>query len=145
MSFNPYNTGQYNSTPLSVSSGATAPVAIDTNANQLVRPAAPKTAQYSTAAINFSSSGSNTVIAGSGSQTIRVFKIQFTVNGATNVYFLDSTPTTFSGTYVLTGNGSSFSDWANGEPLFVTAAGKGFQINSSAAVSVQGEIWYTQS
>ena len=110
------------------------------------RPQAPTTAIWSHAIINVSAaSGTQTLIASSGTTTIRVMKVQFTTTAATNVYFLDSTPTTLSGTYVMTGNGSSFADFGNGEPLWVGAAGKAFQINLSATATLGGDIWYSQS
>jgi len=114
-------------------------------ANATTIPGNPISSNYSTAVINFSSSGDNTIIAGVSSQTIRVYKIQFTVAGATNVKFGDTTVTYTSGAYVLTGNGSVYSDWMNGELVDKTASGKGYLINSSNAVSVQGKVWYTQS
>jgi hypothetical protein len=111
-----------------------------------VRPQAPTTALWTHAIIAVSAaSGTQSLIAGSGSTTIRVMKIQFTTNAATNIYFLDSTPTTLSGTYVLTGNGSSFADFGNGEPLWVSGSGKAFEINLSATATLGGDIWYTQS
>jgi hypothetical protein len=67
------------------------------------------------------------------------------VAGATNVKFGDTTVTYLSGAYVLTINGSAYSDWMSGEPIHVTATGKELLINSSAAVSVQGQLWYSIS
>ena len=111
-----------------------------------VRPQAPTTALWSHAIITVSAaSGTQSLIAGVVGQTIRVMKIQFTTDAATNTYFLDSTPTTLSGTYVLTGNGSSFADFGNGEPLWIGASGKAFEINLSATATLGGDIWFTQS
>lgn len=110
------------------------------------RPAAPTTAKWSHAIIAVSAAtGVQTLVGLVAGQTIRVMKIQFTTDKATNITFLDSTPTNLSGTYVLTGNGSSFSDNGDGEPLWVGAVGKSFQVNLSGTVTLGGDIWYTQS
>jgi hypothetical protein len=111
------------------------------------RPGAPTTGLWTSAVITFSSSGDNTIIAGSGSTTIRIMRIFFVnSNGttATNVTFKDSTPTSLSGAFLLN-SGGSFNGSPSGEPLFVTASGKGFVINSSAAVQISGTVWYTQT
>ena len=111
------------------------------------RPAAPATAKWSHAIITVSAAtGTQTLITAVGGQTIRVMKVQFTTNKATNINFLDSTPTNLSGTYILNGSGSSYADSGDGEPLWIGAVGKSFQINiSAAAVTLGGDIWYTQS
>lgn len=110
-------------------------------------PGAPTTSLYSHAAISFSASGDNVVIAGVGGQTIRVYRIFF-VNAdgstTTNVTIKDSTPTSFTGAFPLVPNGS-FSGDGQGDPPWTTATGKGFVINSSAAVQISGEVWYTVS
>ena len=111
------------------------------------KPAAPSTAVWTQASISFSSSGDNTVVAGSGSTTIRIMRLSF-VNSdtttATSITIKDSTPTSFSGAFRLV-SGGSFGGDSEGEPLYVTASGKGFVINSSAAVQISGTVWYTQS
>lgn len=119
----------------------------DTTGAILDRPAAPTTAKWSQAAITFNSSGANTIVAGVGGQTIRIMRIFFVNSDAatsTNITMLDSTPTNFSGAFLLQ-SGGSFNGSPSGEPLYVTAVGKGFQINSSAAVQISGTVWYTIS
>jgi hypothetical protein len=111
------------------------------------RPAAPTTAAWSQAAITFNTSGDQTIVAGSGSTTVRIMRIFFVNSDAatsTNITFKDSTPTSLSGAFLMQ-SGASFNGTPSGEPLFVTASGKGFVINSSAAVQVSGTVWYTQS
>lgn len=131
-------------TGLTVGSQNAASVAIvDASGNQITTFGAASTV-YTKAFGNLSASGTSTLIALSGSTVITVYKINITVAGATNIYFLDSTPTTKSAVYILTGNGSSYGDFANGSPLWTGAAGKGFQINSSVAVGINWEAWYTQ-
>lgn len=110
------------------------------------RPAAPTTAKYSHAIITVSAAtGTQTLIAAVGGQTIRIMKIQFTTDKATDFSFLDSTPTTLSGTYKLTGNGSSFSDFGSGEPLWIGAVGKSFQLSLTGTVTLGGDVWFTQT
>jgi hypothetical protein len=110
-------------------------------------PAAPTTSLYTQAAISFNASGANTVVAGSSGKTIRIYRIFF-VNAdgstTTQITIKDSTPTSFSGAFPLIPAGS-FSGDGNGDPLFITASGKGFVINSSAAVQISGTVWYTIS
>jgi hypothetical protein len=113
----------------------------------LDRPASPTTAGWSQAAISFSSSGDNTIVAGVGGQTIRIMRIFFVnsdPSASTNITIKDSTPTSFSGAFALSAS-SSFNGTPSGEPLFITGSGKGFQINNSAAVQISGTVWYTQS
>lgn len=113
----------------------------------LMTPGAPTVSKYSQAAITFSASGDNTLVAGSGSTTIRVYRIFFVNSDAatsSNITIKDSTPTNFSGAFLLASGGAFGAD-GQGDPLFVGAAGKGFQLNSSAAVQISGTIWYTQS
>jgi hypothetical protein len=111
------------------------------------KPGAPTTSSYTLAAVSFSSSGDNVLVSGVVSQTIRVFRI-FVVNSdattASNLTIKDATPTNLSGAFRLA-SGGSFSGDGGGDPLFVCASGKAFEINSSAAVQVSGTVWYTQS
>ena len=127
--------------------GTTAAATTSGALNVANRPAAPTTSLFTSAAISFSASGTNTLVAGSGSTTIRVYRIFFVnsdASNSTNITIQDSTPTSFSGAFSLTSTGS-FSADGLGDPLFVTAAGKGFVLNSSVDVQISGTIWYTQS
>ncbi len=111
------------------------------------RPASPTTSTWSQAAISFSGSGANILVAGVGGQTVRIMRL-FIVNSdaatATNITIQDTTPTSFSGAFRLASGGSWSGDGA-GDPLYTTATGKGFQLNSSVAVQISGTVWYTQS
>jgi hypothetical protein len=116
------------------------------NLRTRTRPAAPLTGLWLHAIITVAAAtGTQTLVAAVGGQTIRVMKVQFTTDKSTNFNFLDSTPTNLSGVYVLTGNGSSFADSGDGEPLWIGASGKAFQISLTATVTLGGDIWYTQS
>lgn len=77
-------------------------------------------------------------------QIIRVYKIWFVVTGASNITFKDGAGgTALSGAAALAANGSLTLDM-DGEPWYVTSAGKDFVINSSAATQVSGTIYFTQ-
>jgi len=108
-------------------------------------PGAPVVSAYLQAAIS-SSSNPTVLIAGSGTKTIRVFRIVFVNAGSstTNITIQDSTPTSFSGAFPLLPNGSVEGDGA-GDPLYTTAAGEGFQLVNSASQLLTGTIWYTSS
>lgn len=96
------------------------------------------------AAVSFNSSGDNTVVAGTGGQTVRVFVLVFTVAAALVATFKDSTPTSLSGAMSFNlGGGLALGH--QGEPWFITASGKGFVMNLASAIQVSGFIGYTKS
>jgi hypothetical protein len=95
------------------------------------------------AALNFSLTGDNTVIAAAASGPINVYGMSFTVTAATNITFKDSVAGAFSGAYVLTGNGSSLTFPLQEEPWFQVQPGSGFVINQSGSATIGGMIWYT--
>jgi len=91
-------------------------------------------------AINFSSSGDNTVIAADSVNRIVIHRLWLTVGGATNLTFKDNlaSPAPISlGQY----GGITFD--ATGEPWLITDVNTAFIINSSNAVQVSGCIYYT--
>jgi len=97
--------------------------------------------------------GDNSIVAavaaqgtGSGAYTppLRIHGIQFTVGGATNLTFKDGASTSLSGAEVYTGNGSSKVLQINEEPYYYCQPGNAFIINSSAAVSIMGTVYYRQ-
>lgn len=106
--------------------------------------AAPTTTPLTNAAVSFSSSGDNTVVSGTGGQTIRVHRIMFVVAGTVNVTLKDGASTSLSGAIPMTAYGGLILDLSD-TPWFVTAAGNAFIINLSAAVQVSGFIQYTKS
>jgi hypothetical protein len=118
----------------------------DTNGrvNVNTSPSAPTTSVYSQAAISTASNPA-VLVSGSGTTTIRVYRILLVNAGTTtNITIEDSTPTAFSGAIPLDPHGEIDAD-GNGDPLWVTAAGKAFQLINSASQSLVGTIWYTQS
>lgn len=102
----------------------------------------PTTQSLTWAAINISSSGDNTVIASSGSKTIRVFALMFTVASQVNITFKDSSPSNLTGamTFLI---GMVLGH--TGEPWFLVSASHAFIMNLSSGVQVSGSIGYTQS
>jgi hypothetical protein len=119
----------------------------DLQGSTRVRPGAPTTANWLQAAIN-TTSATAVLVAAVGGQTVRVMRMFFVNSDSTtvtNVTIQDTTPTSFSGAFRLITGGSFNGTDANGEPLYVSAVGKGIQLVNSAAVQLSGTIWYTQS
>jgi hypothetical protein len=99
-----------------------------------------------TAAIAIASAtiGDNTIVAAVTATPILIHGIVLTVGGATNLIFKDGASSNLSGAMVLTGNGSSITLQISSEPYFRALPGDAFVINSSAAVSITGTVWYRQ-
>jgi len=103
----------------------------------------PRSARLTVAAINFSSSGDNTIIAaGTGAQTIKVYRMELTVAAATALTIKDGAVTEGART-LFAGGGLSW-DY-DSEPWSTGAAATAWKINSSNAVQVSGRIWYLVS
>lgn len=98
---------------------------------------------YKVLAINFSTSGDNTIVSGATNTVIKVYGLFYTVGGATNITYKDGAANALSGAVVLTANGSSQNLQPFGEPYFVTTSGNSFIMNSSVGVQVSGTIYYT--
>jgi hypothetical protein len=103
----------------------------------------PTTTPLTNAAISFSSSGDNTVVSGTGGQTIRVHRMVFVVTSAVNVTVKDGASTSLTGAMPMTAYGGVALDLSD-TPWFVTASGNALVINLSAAVQVSGFIQYTK-
>lgn len=120
----------------------------DLQGSSRIRPGSPKTANWSQAAISVNALGANVIVAGIGGQTVRIMRMFF-VNSdpatTVNVTIQDTTPTSFSGAFRLITAGSFNGTDANGEPLYVSAVGKGIQLNIDVAVQLSGTVWFTQS
>lgn len=124
------------------------PFSTDSSGNQFIRPASPTSSKWTQSSISVSSSGANIIIPGVSGQTVRVMRMFFVNSSSTtttNVTIQDTTPTSFTGSFLLISGGSFNGSDANGEPLFISASGKGIQLNSTAAVQLSGAVWYTQS
>lgn len=104
------------------------------------------TKELTNANVSFSSSGENTVVSGTASQTIRVFRGSFTAASAVTLTVKDAAGGNTLATIPLSAGGTfSFDTAGSGEPLWVTATSGAFVISLSSAVSVQGFIQYTKS
>ena len=93
------------------------------------------------AAINASSSGTNTVVTGTAGKRIRVVGWSLVSTGTVNVKWQDSTPTDLTGTRPMVANATAGRAYC---PVGVmqTAVGKDLVLNLSAAVAVGGELTY---
>lgn len=109
-----------------------------------VKFATPTTATLTSAAISTSSSGDNTIVSGTGGQTIRVYRIVFVVSAAVNVTIKDGAGTSLSGAMAFLPNGGLVLDFTS-EPWYVTSTSNAFIINLSSAVQISGTVWYTKS
>ena len=126
-----------------VKAASTAPATTDTALVVTQSPVLPLTSKYSQIAVT--TTANPAVLVGSVvGQTIRVFRIALVFTSATNISIEDSTPTLFSGAMSMLAGGSIGMD-GNGDPLFVTASGKAFQLVNSTGAQVSGTVWYTQS
>ena|SRR5437879_6853461 len=99
--------------------------------------------QFKTAQLNFASSGDNTAIAASTGDSIKVWKIWFTVAGAVNVTFKNGASVTLGGPAIMTSNGASFTLYYDGSPHWTTTVGNAFVINLSGGVALTGQIYYS--
>lgn len=106
-------------------------------------PALAAAALSTRAAINAASSGDNTLVAGTGGQTIRVHKLFLVTSGAVNIKFR-SAATDFHPALPLQSGGSFVLDF-DGDPWFVTTPADALVLNLSAAVQVSGVLYYTKS
>ena len=105
----------------------------------------PATSGYTEASISAASSGENVLVAGTASQTIRVFAIFLIAAAAVDIKFKDAASgTDLTGAMSLAAKGGMVLD-PMGEPWFKTATAGAFILNLSAAVQVSGRIYYTKS
>lgn len=108
---------------------------------------APQTTkQLTNAKVAASSSGENTLVSGTSSQTIRVFRGSFTAMGDVTLTFKNAAGGTELATIPLSAGGTfAFDCLPGGEPLWVTASSGAFILSLSAAVDVLGFVQYTKS
>lgn len=97
------------------------------------------------ASVSASSSGDNTIVAGTAAQTVRVFKLVLVAASAVSVTIKDGAGSSLTGAIPLVANGSLVIDAPDGEPEFITSSGNGFIVNLSSAVTVTGWVQYTKS
>ena len=99
--------------------------------------------EISEAALNFASSGDNTIVSASSGKIVRIFRIFFVVAGDVNVKMKDGAGTDLTAAMTMKTGGSFVLDY-DSFPWFSTVAGNAFLINLSGAVQVSGRIYYTQ-
>lgn len=94
--------------------------------------------------INFAASGDNVIIQGLVDKQLKVLQFFYTVSDATVITFKSQTSpgvaVPLSGMLVYGGNGAQVQDYMQ-LPL-TCQVGDSFVMNSSAAVTVGGTIWY---
>lgn len=94
------------------------------------------------AAVNIASAGTSTLVAASGTTTVRAFRLLLAISTATNLTFLNGT-TALTGPMPVGANGSIVLDYS-GEPWFSTSASSTLSILSSVTSQLSGAIYYTQ-
>ncbi len=99
----------------------------------------PLAAQLTPAAISFSASGDNTVVAGVSAKTVKIYRLILTIAGATVLTFKSGAGTSLTGAMALNAGGSITLDFTS-EPWFTTATAAAFVINSTNAVQVSGKV-----
>jgi hypothetical protein len=109
-----------------------------------VEPNLPTVPRLESAVVNAGALGNNTLVTGIGGETIRVFKLVLSFSTGTTVVFQDGASTPLSGPVSMLADGSMVLD-LDTEPWFLTSAGNDFVMNLSAAGTVGGRIYYTQS
>ena len=108
-----------------------------------VRPGHPSTGYLTNASLSFATSGNNTLVSATASQTTRVFRIVLVFEGDVGIKFISGT-TDQTGVMKMKDGGSMVLDF-DGEPWFVTGANEAFIANLDAAVNVRGWIQYEKS
>lgn len=100
----------------------------------------PRLPLLNRAAINFASSGDNTIVSSDPINRIIIHRLWFVVGAATNLTFKDNLPSPAA--VPMAANGALVFD-LSGDPWFITDPNTAFIINSSVAVQVSGEVYYS--
>lgn len=103
----------------------------------------PSPTYLTATAINLSSTGSNTIVAGATGLKVRVYRLLLTTQAATTVTFQDGS-SNLTGAIGLGANGAIVLD-NTGDPWFQTGTGNTFALTQSATATITGAIWYTQT
>lgn len=105
---------------------------------------APTTSPYTMAQIAAASSGNNTLVSGTASQTIRVYRILLSAQAAVTALLEDSSGTVKIGNLYLPTQGGLLLD-GGGDPVMVCTVADNLVLNLGAAINVGGAVWYTKS
>jgi hypothetical protein len=88
--------------------------------------------------------GNNLLVAGVAATTIKVYRLFYVANGATNIRLVDSAANKWTGLMTTTpGGGAAFQ--ATGVPWFTCAVGADLDLYTDAAVQIGGQVGYVQS
>lgn len=97
-------------------------------------------------AVSASASGENTLVSGTASQTIRVFRLMVQAASPVTLTFKDAAGGNTLHVVTLGALGTfEFDTVESGEPMWVTASAGAFIMSLSAAVAVTGSAQYTKS
>ncbi len=132
---------------VSATAGNSTAIKVDGSAvAQPVSPSLKTTSSLTNANVSISSSGENTVVAGTALQTIRVFRGSFVAASAVTMTVKNAASGTTLATIPLSANQAfSFDTFESGEPLWLTSSGGAFIVSLGSAVSVSGFVQYTKS
>jgi hypothetical protein len=118
---------------------------VESTAPLPVKPGAPVTGDYNSAAVNVSASGETALVALTASQSIRIMGMVLVFAAACTVTFKNGAGgTAFGGAMPMKAGGSIVLD-PSGEPWMKTSNGNAFVMDLSAAVQVSGWLLYTKS
>lgn len=101
------------------------------------------TSPFTEAAINFSSTSDNDVVAATANQTIRVFRLFFIASADTTITIKDGS-TALTGAITLFAGGAFVLDYQD-LAWFCTSAGNAFVISQTGTAQISGRIYYQKS
>jgi len=95
---------------------------------------------------NGGAAGVTAAVAAVATQSVGIFRMILTCNGASTVTIQDTTSVALSQGFAFGASGGSVTLDVpiNGDAWWQSVAGRGIQINSSAAVQVSADLWYLQ-
>lgn len=92
--------------------------------------------------IDFTTTGDNTLVAGVGGASVRVYHLFLVVSADTNLTFKRGS-TALTGAMPMLANGSIVLDFVT-QPWFTTADGEALVLSQSGTAQVSGQLGYTQ-
>ncbi|HKD44546.1 MAG TPA: hypothetical protein VKD24_02720 [Candidatus Angelobacter sp.] len=96
--------------------------------------------------VNSAAGGTLAVASAVTGSKIGIYRMLLVANSATTITIQDTASSALSAPYSLLAGGSIIVDTPiNGDPWWQSTAGKGLQINSSAAVQVSADVYYLVS
>lgn len=111
-----------------------------------VAPSVKTTSSLTNVVVSSSSSGENTLVSGTASQTIRVFRGTLQTLSSAVLSIMDATAGTTLAQFSMNPSGSiNFDSFESGEPTFVTASSGALIVNLDTAVKLRGFVQYTKS